>query len=346
MIYRKLGKTGLKVSVLGIGGGAFFGSDKKKDQVGKIIEYGFRNGITLIETAEDYGEEKIASFIEKIREKIILASKSFSSNKKDMEKSIKNSLRKLATNYIDIYMMHTVDSIESLNFRINNGVLSALKIAKSKGMIKYIGITSHNIPTLIEAVKTNEFDVIEVPYCIGASETEELFDYTKKYGIGVIAMRPLGGGILVDRSKKIHFMNVKNALGYVLSNKNVASALVGVSSEAHLEENLKAINSVNLSNFPRKVVEKKTKEFLGSNFCRGCLACMPCKVHGWSLPIDQLMRMEIFYFKYKILSVETDYKNLNLKASDCTKCKECEKKCPYNVPIIKKMEKLERVFGE
>ncbi|MFH8086739.1 MAG: aldo/keto reductase [Candidatus Aenigmatarchaeota archaeon] len=345
MKYRKLGRTNLKVSVLGIGGGAFFEKNKGTEQIKEVVRTGFECGINLIETAEDYGEEKIAPAIKGIRDEIILASKSFSSNKKDMERSIRNSLKKMHTTYIEIYMMHTVDSIESLKFRFDHGALDALKEAKQKGIVDWIGITGHRIPVLIEAVKTNEFDVVEVPYCIGAHETEKLFDYTKKYKVGVIAIRPLGGGILIDRNKKVQFMNVRNALRYVISNPNISSALVGVSSAQHMRENIEAIKSDHISPSERRKIEKKVEEFLGKNFCRGCLACMPCKLHGWKFPIDQFLRMEVFYFKYGIKGVESEYKE-GLSVSTCKKCGECERNCPYGVNIIKKLERLAKIFGE
>ena len=164
MKYRKLGRTGLKVSVIGIGGGAFKDRSKSSALVKEIIKFGYENGINLIETAEDYGEEKIAPAIKDIRDEIVLISKSFSPSKKEMKKSVRNSLKKLKTNYIDIYMLHTVNSIDGLKFLIKEGSLEALKDARKRGLIGYIGVSGHRVPVLIEAIKTNEFDVVEVPY--------------------------------------------------------------------------------------------------------------------------------------------------------------------------------------
>lgn len=343
MKFRRLGGTNFKVSLLGIGGGAFFGKNKSAEQAKEVIELGFKHGINFVETAEDYGEDKIAAAIKDIRNKIILASKSFSSNKKDMEFSIMNSLKKLNTDKIEIYMMHTVDSTESLDYRIKNGVLNALKEARSQGTIDSIGITGHRIPVLIEAIKTNEFDVVEVPYCIGATEAEKLFEYTKEYDVGVIAIRTFGGGILIDRSKSIEFMNVRNALAYVLSNKNISCALVGMSFIEHMKEDLEVLNSVDITDLEREDIENKVKDALGQNFCRGCLACMPCDEHGWSFGIDNFLRMETFYHKYGMKSVAEEYRKLDMKADACTKCGKCEPRCEYDVPIIKRLEALHKI---
>jgi predicted aldo/keto reductase-like oxidoreductase len=340
MKYRKLGRTKLETSIIGIGGGAFAGKEKTSELAYNVIKTSVEKGINLLETAEDYEEEKLSSAVKEMRNRIILVSKSFSSTKDEMKKSIEKSLKKLHTDSIDIYMMHTVDSIDSLNFRIKNGVLEALKEARKDGKINWIGITTHNISTAIEAVKTNEFDVIEVPYCIGAYETEKVFEYTKKYNVGVIAMRPLGGGILVDRSKRNKIMNVKNALEYVLSNENISCALIGMSSIEHAKENIKVISSLQLSKIKREEIEKDCEKILGKRFCRGCLICMPCKKHGWSFPIDQLMRIWTYYFIYKIDGALEEYKKISL-TKKCYYCKECEKKCPYNIPIVRRIKSLE-----
>ena len=341
MKYRKLGRTKLKVSIIGIGGGAFVGKEKTIQLVNDVVKFANDKGINLLETAEDYEEEKLYLAIKNVKNKLIVASKSFSSTKNEMKKSIENSLKKLHLKKIDIYMMHTVDSIDSLNFRIKNGVLEALKEARKEGKIDWTGITTHNISTAIEAVKTNEFDVIEVPYCVGAYETEKVFEYTKKYNVGVIAIRPLGGGILVDRSKKNEIMNVRNILGYVLSNENVACTLVGMSIIEHVKEDVEIVNSLQLSKLHRKKIEKNVEKVLGKNFCRGCLACMPCEKYGWSFPIDQFMRMWTYYFKYKIGGALEEYKRASLK-NKCIYCKKCEEKCPYNVPIIQNLKSLEK----
>lgn len=348
MKYKKLGRTNLKVSVIGIGGGAFKGKEKTVEQIKNVIRFGIKNGINLIETAEDYGEEKIAPALKGIREKIILISKSFSPTKKDMQKSLKNSLKKLKTDKIEIYMLHTVNSVEGLNFMIKQGALDALKEAKKKGIIDYIGISGHRIPVLIEAIKTNEFDVVEVPYCIGAYETEKLFEIAKEYEVGIIAIRVFGGGILLNLNKnfkKAKFMNPENALAYVLSNKNVSSALIGVSSVEHLEEDLNTLKKINLPSVNRKKIEKMVENFLGKNFCRGCLACMPCEKYGWGFPIDQLMRMWVFYFKYRLRGVINEYKDFSFKITHCMKCRKCEENCPYKVPIIRRIGELDKALG-
>jgi predicted aldo/keto reductase-like oxidoreductase len=350
MEYRRLGRTNLKVSVIGIGGGAFMGHNKTPDMVKKVITFAVKKNVNLIETGEDYDESKVGLALKEIRKRVIIISKSNSYKKKLIEMSLKNSLKKLGKDHIDIYMLQTVMTLDGLNLVINNGVLDVLKEAKKEGLIDFIGITGHRIPTLIEAIKTNEFDVVEAPYCIGQYGTERLFELTKKYDVGVIAISPLAGGILVDRDKKskaAEFMNSKNALGYVLSNNFISTALVGMSSVEHAKENIESIESgVNFSDDERKKILKRTENFLDPNFCRSCKACMPCDVHGWKFNIDNFFRFEIFYSKYGYKQFAGEYHKLDVKADACTGCGKCEFRCPYNIPIMKKLEKIHKMFGE
>jgi predicted aldo/keto reductase-like oxidoreductase len=347
MLYRKLGRTDLKVSVIGVGGGAFRGTDKSINRVREVIKVAVEEGINFIETAEDYDETKIGPIIKDLKEEVILASKSFSSNEKDMEVSLKNSFERLETDYIDIYMIHTITDKESLEYRIKNGVLDVLKKAKTEGKIGFIGLTGHRIPTLIDAIKTNEFDVVEIPYCIGSFAPEKVFKMAKEYDVGIITMRPLGGGILINLNKefeKANSMNIANALAYVLSNKDVSTTLVGMSKIEHVKEVIEAVNNISITKNKRKKMEEEVKKFLSPNFCRGCLACMPCEEYGWRFNIDNFLRMEIFYLKYGMKNVVKEYRKLDMKADVCTKCGKCELKCPYNVPIIKKLESLHKTF--
>jgi predicted aldo/keto reductase-like oxidoreductase len=263
-----------------------------------------------------------------------------------MWKALTNSLEKLGTDHLEIYMMHTVTTLDGFSFRVRNGALEALKEARREGVIDFIGISSHRISLVMQILETNDFDVVEIPYGIGQTESEKLFELTREKGVGVIAIRTLGGGILVDRlrGKAWSFMNPRNALGYVLSNPNISTALVGMSSIKHVKENIDAVNSRFPSVREKKDLERKVEEFLGVNFCRGCKACMPCDVHGWKFGIDDFFRMEIFYSKYGMKSVLCDYGRLSLKTDICTGCGECEARCPYRVPIVQKLKQIHQLL--
>jgi len=343
MKYRILGRTNLKISVISLGGGAFFNPKITSAVVSKIIPYCISRGINFIDTAEDYDETKLKEGLKGVRDQIILTSKSTSSNKEDMEQSIRSSLNKLGTDFIDVYQMQTLMDSDDLRNRIKNGALDALKEAKQQGKIKFIGFSSHRIPTIIEAIKTNEFDVVEMPYSIGQYESEKAIKTAQKYNVGVIAINVLGGGILVDRnklSKAASFMTSENAIQYVLSNENVSTALVGMSSVEHVKENIDSVyNLKRLSASKQEKILEQVYCFLGKDFCRSCKACMPCDVYGWKFSIDNFLRFKTFYFNYGYKVFLNEYQKLLIKADKCTECGACEARCPYDIKIMQGLRK-------
>jgi predicted aldo/keto reductase-like oxidoreductase len=351
MKYRRLGRTNLKVSVIGIGGGAFNNPEVSPDDVEKIMEEASKLGINFIETAEDYGEEKIGYALENIKTKFIISTKSLMRDEKRIEKSIENSLKKLNTDYIHIYQLHNVVSVDDLEERLRC-VLPVLKEAQHEGIIGYIGITSDFVNPLMKAIETNEFDVVEAHYNVGNTLSERLFEGAKKRNIGVIVAKPLGGGLLIEREpenrkrKGSEVMNVDNALRFVLSNRNVSTALVGVKSLEHLRECASVTrNNFNISLQERKNIAKKMLGFLGKNFCRSCVNCMPCDINGWDFNIPEVLRLHGFYFIYgHKADLMNGYRKLNFKVDACNYCRRCEKRCPFNLPIAKMLKEVDIVF--
>jgi len=340
MNYRKLGRTNLKVSVIGLGGGALNPNKDPSltlDEAKEVISYAVKNGVNFIDTGKEYDEEFISKAIGK--EKLHIATKSEAKTKKEMDEDIKDSLEKFGVESIDIYQMHMVESIKDLDKRIKNGVLDSLKEAKSKGLIKYIGIFSHKIEVLIKAVKTGYFDVVLVLYNVGHRKAEELFDYTKKYDVGVIVAAPFGGGILVDQrieeisNPKAKDMVAENALSFILFNENISTTIPGSRTLKEVKENIDVGNK-NLNLSTRGVYEK-VKNFLGEDFCRGCRYCEPCDVCK-SLPISEILKLKILYEKYDYrIRPKIEYLELKVKGDVCTQCGKCLSRCPYNIPISK-----------
>ena len=353
MKYRRLGRTNLKVSIIGQGGGVFTDPRCSHEDVKKILRHAVSKGVNIVDTAENYDETKIGYALNNEKKKVHIFTKSCASQKREMEKAIKQSLVKFKRNKIDIYGMHNVSTNKELECRLK-GALPALKEARSKGLIDFIGISGHRIEVLIRAIKTNEFDVILVPYNLGHTLAEKLFPLAKEYDVGITIMKPLGGGFLVN--PRIHGekpyegaeeLTAENALKFIISNKQISSIFVGMREIDQVDEDTKIGDTdPNIPEVERKRLSERVRAFLGDDYCRSCKYCQPCEVNGWDLDIDQILRWEGFYIKYGYKEfTKKEYARLKLKADACIGCGKCIPKCPYNIQIAKRLKRAHRILS-
>ncbi|MEJ2109061.1 MAG: aldo/keto reductase [Acidobacteriota bacterium] len=153
MVYRTLGKTGLKVTGVGYGIGFV--------PVPEVVSRALDMGINYYDTARAYGDsEKIFSGIIKgrQRDKIVIATKSSSTAKADIVKDLETSLQTLNTDYVDIYHLHGRDNPE----QIPDGAIEALEKCKQEGKARFIGFSCHDPNNMVDFVlKTGKFDVIQ-----------------------------------------------------------------------------------------------------------------------------------------------------------------------------------------
>jgi len=162
---RRLGRTGLQVSVIGFGGIPIIALSG--DEAEKVVRYAYERGINYFDTARAYGdsEEKIGAALKDVRHQVIIATKTHQRTKEDAARAgLKQSLRNLQTDRIDLVQLHGIDSEEILKKATSSkGALKALEEAKAQGKIDYIGISGHNPYVLKKAIKTGKFDTILVP---------------------------------------------------------------------------------------------------------------------------------------------------------------------------------------
>ena len=354
MEYRTLGRTGLRVSVLGIGGGPFRGGDIEDETIRAIVEEAFAAGINFFETAEDYNEGRLGQGLAGIdRSRVILSTKNTECAEEEMARRIGESLEALRTDRIDVYGMHSVNDDGDLSNRIGCGALEAMKKARADGKVGFLGISGHYIPTLVKAIESGEFDVVQLPYNLGHPEAEKLIPVAKERGVAVLAKKVLGGGFLVD--PKCHGetpkpgaekMSAVNALRFALSNPDFACSLIGVREVEQLRENLTVFDGpLEMSDEEKEENHRRVREFLGDDYCRACKYCLPCEVHGWGFDIDMFLRYEGFYTKYGYKVFKEEYRHLHPSADACTQCGECEPKCPYGIKISERLQRAHEVLG-
>jgi uncharacterized protein len=337
-----LGKTGLKTTILGFGGIPI--QQVSINDAVAVVQRAFQLGINYFDTARAYSdsETKIGLALEKVRSKCIIATKSTAKTKAEMEQTIATSLKELRTDYIDIYQCHNIQNREMLRQVLApHGAVAAVKEAKKKDIIGHIGITSHSVPILIEAIETTDvFETILVPYnYVETDIVDKLLPLAQKKGIAVIAMKPFGGGAFVD--------NPRMALKFVLD-QPISIALVGMQTVAEVEENVRMSKRLGKLTPLEKKIIAQLERTLNRNFCRRCGYCQPCSV---GIEIPQILNAKLFYKRYGWQNYISGKDQSNFdKVKDCILCRKCEARCPYQLPIPDllpgRVQDIERIYEQ
>ncbi len=347
---RRLGRTNLNVSVIGFGGIPIIGASVEK--ACEMIRRACDLGINYFDTARAYGngEEKLGIALEGMRDKVIIATKTQQRTREDAARAgLKQSLRNLRTDRIDIVLLHGIDDENTLQKAMGEeGSLTALKEARSQGKIDFIGLSGHSAFILAKAIRTGDFDVILVPLNFLYREvTEELLSLAKKLDIGVVVMKPFGGinmgfvgremyGVRVPERDEFNYVfgegnaKTERSLRFVLAH-NIHTIVPGFNTLKEIESAVTVGNE-----FTALTLDEKANFRFGElpphPFCRECGLCLPCP-DGLNIPL--IFALDKYFTFYEITHWSREvYERLPTKVNSCSKCATCEPKCPYKLPII------------
>lgn len=323
-----LGSTEMKIKKVGFGGIPI--QRITQEDTNLVIDELEKNGINFIDTARGYtiSEEYIGNALKGRRKKFFIATKSMSRDYESMKNDIDISLKNLQTDYIDLYQLHNVKLEEYKTIFNEDKAFRALLEAQKEGKIKYIGITSHSLYTIEQAVEDGRFSTIQFPYNIVEDQADKIFRKAHDKNIGIIVMKPLAGGALDDATL---------AIKYILSKDYIDVVIPGMDSVNQVKENVSVLDNLILTEEDNKKI-KEIRKNLGNKFCRRCEYCLPCPI-GVNIPQNFLL--EGYYTRYNLREWSKErYNTLEGKASYCVKCGKCEKKCPYELPIIEMLENV------
>ena len=253
---KRLGRTNLQVSIVGFGGTWI--AQLNGTEASAVVKRAFDLGINYFDTARWDGdsEEKLGAALEDVRDKCIIATKTGSRTKRESLDDLKESMRKLKTDRLDIIQLHGIDDEKTLTKAMSSdGSLQTCKDARSKGLVDFIGITGHKPRVLTKAIKTGEFDTVLVPLNIVTRQAmEELLPTAKELDVGVAVMKPYSAktsnlvtclyqpslSLLSDEPELKALLGenneamVKTALSYVLA-QDVSVVVPGYSSVREVE---------------------------------------------------------------------------------------------------------------
>jgi len=330
----RLGKTGMMVSRLGFGGIPI--QRVSEDEAVAVVQRCFDLGITFFDTANAYttSEARIGKAIKGCRGEVIIATKSTSRSREGVEKHLNMSLEHLGFDYIDLYQFHQVGDFRSLEIVLDpKGPMAVLEEAKKAGVIKHIGVTSHQVDVAKEAVKSDRFETLMFPFnFITCEAADELLPLCRKHDVGFIAMKPLAGGALD---------NVTIAFKYLLQFPDVLP-IPGIEKPREIEEIIGVLKgSWDMSEAERSEMQRLRSE-LGNRFCRRCDYCQPCTQE---IPISTVMVIKSAIRRLPPERLFTGmFADAVEKAANCTECGDCEERCPYRLPIMEMLPESVQSF--
>ncbi len=332
----RLGRTNMMVSRLGFGGIPI--QRLPEEDAVAVVKRCLDLGITFLDTANGYttSEERIGKAVAGRRRQVILATKSLARNPEDLEKHIKLSLKRLAVDYIDLYQFHGVNDLKSLDGVLaSDGLMPVVEEAREAGLIRHIGITSHQIDVAKKAVRSDRFETVMFPFNFLTPEAaDELFPLCREHDVGFIDMKPMAGGMVDNASIAIKF----------LRRFPEVVMIPGIEKIEEIEEIAAILEGpVEMTEAELREMERIRNE-LGARFCHRCDYCQPCMAE---IPISAVLAAGSFY---KRLPPEDFFGGFvpaaMAKATDCLGCGECEERCPYHLPIREMIEEQAEWFAK
>ena len=373
MIYRELGKTGLKEGF----------AEDNCGMCKKLFDVAEAAGINYFDlyTPNPAVREAVGNALRGRREKFIAQSHICSVWQNGQYKRTRKlsevvagfelSLKQLQTDYIDVGMIHYCDALDDWQQINSGGVLDYAKELKAAGKIKHIGLSSHNPQVALKAVESGAIEVLmfSVNPCydlMPASEDVEelwneknyeahltnmdkdrqnLYETCQRVGVGITVMKCFGGGDLLNEelSPAGVALTPNQCIHYALSRPAVACVLAG----AHSVEQLKQSISYEDASAEEKDYALTFASFPKISWQGHCVYCSHCAPCVKAIDIAYVTKfMHLAEIQGEIPeTVREHYAALNHHASECIKCGVCETRCPFGVEIRKNMAKAAQIFG-
>jgi len=322
MRYVVFGKTDLTVSELGFGGIPII--RLQKDSAVGVLRRAYERGITFYDTANGYrdSEEKIGAAFQGMRDKVVIASKSFQRDGAGMTEHVEESLRRLKTDYIDLYQPHQVANDSDWNaIMAPGGAMESLLRARDMGKIRYIGVSSHSLELAVKLIKTDLFSSIQFPFnFIETAAKDELHATARERNLGILAMKPFAGGVIDNAEIAFKFLR-QHPQVIPIPGFDSVEAVDQVASFYDVE------NEITQGDLDLMVRYRKE---LGKQFCRRCEYCQPCP-NG--VMITSAMSYRLLASRTSP-AVATEFARLPMESvQKCDGCGACMEKCPYELPI-------------
>jgi len=371
MIYRELGRTGMRVSIVGFGGMRFFQKDEATATA--TIHRCLDRGVNFFETG-GYGDGKSEELLGKAlwqvrrRKDVVLADKVTACSLPDADQvraGLETALARYQTDYFDVFSFWGVNTPEMHEHVLKGGPLDAVLKAKEEGLVRAIGITTHARPEWIcEFADTHPWDMVVLKEHMLYSRQQETIAHLGEKGIGVVVMTPLAGGVICSPGAALQaeldragMTGAQLGLRYLVANPHVTSAISGMTAPEEVDENVVAGETgLPLDAAEQELVEliRRKTTALDEKFCTSCGYCQPCPEQVNIPGIFRLWNLMRGYgnaaysrLEYLKLCEQRHWADFpGRSAEHCIECGECETKCPEGLPIMEDLKTAHAALSE
>ena len=380
MKYRELGKTGLKVSEIGLGGEWL--ERHNTEEVKAVIDCCESLGMNILDCwmSEPNVRSNIGKALEGKREKWIIQGHFGSTWQNDqyvrtreldkVQEAFEDLLTRLQTDYIDLGMIHFVDEEEEFHRIMEGEFLAYVKEQKDRGVIRHIGMSTHNPRVAKLAALSGEIEMIlfsinpafdllpasedmntyfadSYAEDLGGIDPEraELYRICERQGVGITVMKGYAGGRLFSAQTSPFGVALTpvQCIHYALTRPAVASILAGYDTPEHARQ-AAAYETASEEEKDYASVLANAPHHAYSGQCTYCGHCAPCPMEIDIAMVNKLYDLAVMQEEVPA-TVKAHYEALSANAGDCIACGGCEERCPFGVPVVERMEKAKELLG-
>ena len=381
MKYRRLGKTGLMVSEIGFG--AEWMERHSAQECRAVLDRAEALGINILDCwmSEPNVRTSLGQALAGRRERWYIQGHIGSTwqggqyvRSRDVDQckeAFEDLLARLGTDYIDLGMIHFVDSEQDWAAAMEGPYLDYVKELRAAGTIRHIGMSTHNPAMAKRAVEhglvemllfsvnpafdmhpaTDDldtyFDWENYRADLGGIDPQraEVYRLCEQYDVGITVMKPYAGGRLFDAQRSPFGVALTPAqcIHYCLTRPAVAAVMAGYDTPEHVEQAVAYETASEEARDYASVLARAPRHTFGRGECTYCGHCKPCPVN---IDIAMVNKYYDLASMHDVVpaTVRAHYEALEHRADECVGCKACESRCPFGVEIAKRMDQAARLF--
>jgi aryl-alcohol dehydrogenase-like predicted oxidoreductase len=341
--YRVLGQTGLKVSTVGYG--CMITSDPT------VITRAVDMGINYFDTSRGYqsgqNERMVGAALGAKRKDIFISSKCDQRTGAGILAELDTSLKELQTDHLDVWLLHGLGAPA----QISDELVEAQRKAKQQGKVRFIGVSTHTLPAIVDRVIETKLEVIQAQYNFAsAAEWGPALDKLHQAGVGLVAMKVMArvggrgrrGGADAPPARPANFAPA--ALKWVIKNPAIATTVPSMTDIDQLEQNF-SVMAQQFTDADQKILTARLEE-ITPYFCRMCGQCAGQCPKG--LPVGDMVRFVMYadgYGQFPLGREHFQRMSAEHQAVRCDQCPACVVQCPHGVTVAERMIRAQELFA-